>query len=309
MLQALSEVILDFFPLSQRYEMPSFAPLSRHAYQERWGASEASKLLQVSGNESVLGPSWVVFLESTLDGKTLYDKQLPLEYVIVCHDTYTAENVKRKMPWYDRLMVKHSLHVIIVTGSSLEADSRKNQLNWMDQLLSKLQSLSMSSRLSLQWRPAEDLELAEASRLVLVGQPPTGGSLELASLSNLLDYSSSGIMHGSSIGGKQRVHVLLGHVYLDRILAFLVQAGADETGVSVSFGHHKLLRNKLPYIQKVQKGKGGRPIVTNLDSRSNPPPEKPLSIGEVGSRRPTRDEIKLESLTCPFGFLPFYHDS
>ena len=193
-----------------------------------WNFPVSSVAARQGSDSSLCGSHWETVLQS-LEGTTLYDRVLPQ-----CHFLYSAscrmsqcfpcstspamppkhtakQKKQQQQQPHEWLECLESPHVegLFLTGPSLSADSRPLQVQWMEWLQSFYTNLIVTSTtqdmdpssqcMQVIAVPPSQLEAFEASRLVLVGTlPHSKQTIELAYLSNLLDYCSLDIRHGNS---------------------------------------------------------------------------------------------------------------
>ena len=221
-------------------------------------------------------PFWMPLLQQSAK---YFDKQLPK--VALYHE--------RGGSWEDE-----TLQVVAIVGPSLSADSRPFQQQWMQRLQTLYQALAPTATLAL--RTVSSLAFHESSRIELVSKLGSE-TVVLASLSNLQDYASVYLKHGSSKG---RPHVLIGKVCtwkttMDWMLQFA--ALDDNIVLPRALGGTE----EIPYIRRiVRAARGGRKRVEALPQPPNDRITADLPL------QPTPDHIRHEALSSPFDFLPFY---
>lgn len=257
-------------------------------------------------------PSWRYILQHLHSNQTYYDRNLPRCQILKCSGPFQqpqqplmTKKPKQPTAWYQRLSTRKELQLLLVTGSSLEVDSRKAQLETMSHIAAFYQTMLPHCRLFLKGIAADQLGTDECSRLSLEARMESGNKHEIAYLSNYLDFYSSTTRHGSSME-RHHVHVLHGNVCrYSECLDVMAEVCATSQGIVVP----ALLRNNqgaplpeiLDYQRLVISGKGGRRIVEPLAS----------SVLKVGrsliAGAPNPDEIRREAASCPFEFLPFYY--
>jgi hypothetical protein len=341
MIHALEQFLLDScrymgdLQSSETYEVPLMLSIPMDVYKRRGSMTQQSTV----DDESIVGPSWIYLIEHQLaTGATYFDKSLPQSHLLLCHKdislppSTTCTNNKNQpaLFWYENLAIQHYIQVILVTGPSLEVDSRPLQLAWMEHVQTMYTQLAPSAQLILRSIPSDQLLPTEASRIVLEGYLSHSNSnknntkttvVELASLSNLLDYPSTGMKHGNSLD-KQCVHVLQGKVGLvGEVLEWVLQHcplddNDDQTGVALPSCLDLQDDSKINFCRRIIQKKGGRRFVQPIITASSPP-ETPRDIkpkvvnqqrDEEISTRITAHDIQLEAATCPFTFLPFYQN-
>lgn len=328
-------------------------------------------------------PSWMSILLHRHAKRTYMDRELPICNILQSsctdvpngkhHDAREEVRLKswdgskrnnKEVPWFRRLAcgAHRQIELLILTGPSLLADSRPMQLEVIDRMKQFYQQLLVSknradrdiSNLCIRAVPANELLLAESSRVVLEGTLVRGsnvaagiqgeiiGTVCLGYVSNFQDYCSKNIRHGNT---KESVHVLHGcFCSLPETLEWLLQLSTGQDCVELPpallsipncrpsqqllpfSSHHQ---QRLHYRRKiVASKKGGKKRVEQLPAHQ-PRGGQHGNIRNTGSKgidcnghlqhcldgrqkallegaQPTPDEIQLEALSSPFGFLPFF---
>jgi hypothetical protein len=343
------------FQSTQRFELPALLPVSSRVYRyHRWSRTQAPLASTPSDDKAqTMLPSWISVVENHLStgDKRYYDRVLPQCYVLQLRDSnqhtsaMQATTKKQQRPaWYQKLSVLRQLQVLLVMGPSLVADSRPLQIQWMTHLRDNVfRPLAPTAVLSIRALPPTELLPAEASRLVLesrlfVGNKPV--TIQLASLSNFLDYCSTDQMkHGSSIDGR-KMHLLqgsLGETAL--VVEWMLQHCSEVTSDDVDddsspdglclpaclLSQGTTEEQPLDYTRRIVPRKGGQRSIRSIPARLSVPtaapgsvinnsttisPKKSSALLLFTDDRPlqvTPDNIREEAASCPFDFLPFYH--
>ena len=310
------------------WTLPSVLPLP----DEPHGACLYGDRLADSSHTVLVSPSWMTLVSSKdiLAGKSFLDRQLPRHYLLTGPVVGPDGAVPTESnPWRDHLATDTYLHVLVVTGPSLTADSRPMQLDLLQQWQTTLAALLPTTTTSNHygWHtvgvPPAQLEPYESSRMVLqVTDDKTKSTTTLVSVSNLESYASLGVRHGTT---KEPLHMVLVQVAPVSVLVHVMVefgggASAATTNDDTTFTVPSCLSvaDRVWHVQrKVVVGKGGKRTVQSISQPLSSPDEKPSSlvlskqqiqqsIMNAGMVKPTKEQILGEALTCPFGFLPFY---
>lgn len=305
--------------LFKTFELPVAIPLDMMVQQSRCGSTAPPQSRLSDG--MIMTPSWLALLEHHLTREEHYfDRVLPQGFILDCREMQqnASPSAQRSMAslWYEKLSIRQEIQVLLVVGPSLSVDSRPLQLTWMHQIREFYLRLAPRAILKIRSTEPSKLMQHEASKLVLEGYLPQSGNqiIQLATLSNLLDYCSQGLRHGNSID-KRCVHLLVGTVcHVGLASEWMIQHcvhGHESIHLPSFVSPEKV----IPFCRRIVRKKGGRQYVQTLPTPAHPPVQDSGSIVERESipiisdppfRQPTMERIKQEAASCPFDFLPFY---
>jgi uncharacterized FlaG/YvyC family protein len=305
--------------MTESFELLAMLPMDTATYQRQCGATSSPQNHHL--DDTIMAPSWISLVEHHLARDEAYfDRSLPQAYVLTCRDAVCHDSLpfksSRQSAWYQDLSIQHNIQILSMTGPSLALDSRRLQIAWMNHLRNAYQQLAPKSRLQIRSVPVSALSPNEASRLVLEGfMPHDIKPIQLASLSNLLDYCSAGLRHGNSID-KRNVHLLQGSVCrVGLAVEWMLQhcqLGENHDGIVLpDCLEHQAT---ISFCRRIVKKKDGRQFVQSI-SIPKPLPAatnvsdqyETLIFGDDTTMAMTPERIRLEAASCPFDFLPFYY--
>jgi len=276
------------------------------------------------------------------------------------HSNGSSSSSKKKRiktpPWFEAIE-SDQVEVLFLTGPSLSVDSRPLQLHWIQLLQNFFQSLivnqqspyagfNLDNLFCVEALPPSQLDAEESSRVVLFGKLPAGTNdkIELACLSNLLDYISPDIRHGNSTMRTTKnnksaatitasVHVVSGILCThSKTLAWITAWNASvakesenqPSGVvlpeslhnddSLSLASRKTPQSAasqpqtiIPYVRRIRVNAKGKKTVETLSQGKESSQQKDHTKRSTGLPQPSREQILMEAQSCPFFFLPMYH--
>ena len=321
LLQSVEEYLVQSCSLAEMelLEMPLTLPEGESIIRKRW-----YPLSDDSDTTTISAPSWLSLVDQHLTrNESYFDRVLPQAYFMSCRGASERRLPQSTTPlhscWYEDLAVQHQLQVLVVTGPSLAIDSRPLQLEWLERLERAYRQLAPHVDLRIRAIPAPDLMPTEASRLVLEGCVSRQNKQQvvvLATMSNYLDFCSTGLRHGNSID-KRNVHLLHGTVCRAGLAVewMLQHCQQSETGDSVQLPECIRQGERLVFRRRIVKKKGGKTFVQAIPV-ARPPvahPE-PTILPALGVHKhndaeltATPERIRQEAASCPFDFLPFFY--
>lgn len=306
----------------------------------------------IDGTASIRSvPSWLTVLRQQTG--SYWDRQLPRMTLLSCthscadnndsiidgreepvHKTNKKQAARR---WYHRVALAERLELLILTGPSLEADSRPLQTRlgrrvrnlYVQLLLSASASgkrntpssnqgpepTAMARYVTLELVSGKELVPLESSRLVVYGHWKNEASSRppvcLAYLSNLQDYCGPEWRHGSTL---ERLHILHGRlVDIPTCMEWICHFHATDQSIHwpIPFAGSSVVATEpfvfLKYTREaMDKKKGNR-----LSGSSGHPLVESSEPNAAGTTkqipRPTPDRIRAEARSSPYSFLPFYY--
>jgi hypothetical protein len=317
-----TESIRESFPTSDSFELPASMKLTCVEYHDMWGCRGTEQCAACkASSETLLAPSWMTLLQKGFDSR-YWDRQLPVVRLLLTsagdHRDFLDDgrettrraswrkNGRKGRPWHERLARQPLIQVLALAGPSLEVDSRPLQNELLQHAGKFYRHLVPDRHIGVRAIPATELLPAEASRLVLEGSlPGCDEPVCLGYLSNLLDYASTGIRHGTT---REGLHALQGCLCsLPETLEWMLRNRAGERAVPVPRAlrrRESLLPAEMRYQRKRMVGKGGK---TFVEPMVDPNRERFRGNGRAVGEGPTPERIRGEALSSPFNFLPFYH--
>lgn len=254
---------------------------------------------------------------------------------------------QENVAWYKQLVTDQYISILAIAGPNLSVDSRPLQVELVQQCHSIFRQLLLpeSGRLScieneVSWKTvavaAQDLQPYESSCLLLQVTPSNPSNEEnkqtgkqrcktLVSVSNLESYASSQLKHGNT---KETLHVvLIQFAPMALILDWMVRAkGWDDS--TLSFRVPPCLipwtaaqeSEEICFRRKILLGKNGKRSLKAMPTPEQTREKKADDVSvavkqktntivprEATSGRVTREQIWGETLSSPFGFLPFHN--